>query len=237
MICFDDYYAEAIANMQLDSNFDIAVVLDQLDSKLKTIWEHAVNYTKQTKCWRHEQLLQSGMRRLILGGPIFSNRCSNRHPEFIEKHRELIMENLNENYGIRYLIEDAEKSSVTNRYLAYTTKVVVEIWDSFSHNADFNLSMIMNLFYAPGLFYHDFEPECVQDQISTSSEEKMDVVTKIIDAVIECIKRLPEEKLKLAIRPVPMFIKSFEPILRKVNLLSKYEEFLRTKEIKTALGG
>ena len=236
---FDDYYAEAIADIALDSTFDITTVLDKLDPRLKTLWQNTVKYTEDQRLCLHKYLLELGMRRLILGGPMFSNRCLNKHSFFLEKPKKLILENLRGSYGVQNLIQgigESKESILTSRYLAYTAKVVVEVWDSFVKEADFDLSMLMNLFYAPGLYYHDSDIEREHDENSKLAEENVHVVSNILDEVIKLIKNLPDLKLKVALRPVPLFVKSFEPILKEVGLSSKYEEFLREPKIKAGLG-
>lgn len=235
---FDDYYAETIANMSLEPSFAITDVLNQLDPKLKTLWDNALVYTKNSSSFRNEELLELGMKRLILGGPMFSSRCIRKRSIFLDIHKQLIMDNLTDDYGIKIIIREIDKlkeSELTSRYLAYTAKVVVEIWDSFAVGADFNLSMLMNFFYAPGLYYHDSELEHKQDENSADAEESVLVVERILNKITSLIKGLPEEKRKLAVRPVPLFVECFKPILSKFRLLQLYEAFLNDQKIKNVL--
>lgn len=223
---FDNYHAEGIANMEeFGPQFDIGRVLQKLDQRLNALWERAVEYTLSTTHWQHRDLLELGMRRLILGGPLFSDRCRRRRPYFLQKHRELIDTNLNKTYGVQELI--AKESPISDMCLAYTAKVVVEIWDSFSDNADFDLSMLMNLFFAPGLYYHDSDAEQDFEEISPSAEEDVDVIKDALKRVVEHINGLPGEKRLLALKPVPLFVKCFEPILQRRGLLPIYKGFVR----------
>lgn len=221
---FDSYHAEGIANMDLDPQFDIGRVLQKLDRRLNVLWERAVEYTLSTTYWQHRDLLELGMRRLILGGPLFSDRCSRRRPYFLQKHRELIGTKLNKTYGVQELIGKA--SPMSDMCLAYTAKVVVEIWDSFSDDADFDLSMLMNLFFAPGLYYHDSDAEQDLEEISPSGEEDVDVIKGVLTRVVERINGLPDQKRCLALKPVPLFVKCFEPILQRHGLFPIYERFV-----------
>ncbi len=232
---FDDQYVGNLANSNLQEDFNISEVLGDLDKGFKDVWSKAVNETKRHKTWnRNRDLHETGFRRLMLSGPMFSARCRGQHDLIRQRHWDLITRKLTAAYGVRDLIYTIKK--VNERYICYTSKVVVEIWDSFASGVDFNLSMLMNLFYAPGLFYHDAEAEFKQDEIVM--EPKDDSSNGLVDtlqAVFDCIRNLPSDKRKLALRPARMFINAFEVILETENLIKSYKDFISEQEIKDYL--
>lgn len=226
---FDSFYAANLANRTLEGDFKIASVLDDLDERFGKLWGAAITETQSHEGWNRE-LLEIGMRRLILSGPMFSARCGRKHDDIIECHKKLIGDKLRGRYGVRRLIGE-----VSDRYLCYTSKVVVEIWDSFSDGSDFDLSMLMNLFYAPGLFYHDSDAEYMHDEIITVLEDTPQKVDSELQKVFQCIYSLPTDKLKLAVKPVRMFVQSFEPIFVKKELKYSYDQFFKNDKVRNVL--
>ncbi len=93
----------------------------------------------------------------------------------------------------------------------------------------------MNFFYAPGLFHHDSMAEYRFEGIPTSAEEDRDAVRKVLELVCGEIIKLPLKKRKDVLRPVPLFVKSFEPILSGAGFLDVYKTFLEKNKIKEAL--
>lgn len=230
----DHYYAEAIAQSRFitDPHFDISTALRELDVRLESLWQNAIKYTTYNVAYCNESLLHIGMRRLILGGPMFSDSCAGRRADFFRTHRMIVVNHLDKNlsYGSFSLV-----NKMSDDYLACTAKVVVELWDSFDRNADFDLSMVMNLFYAPGLYYHDSTAEREFDEISEQSEFKDNVVAQQLDEVMEFIIGLPNKALTQSLRPVLLFVKSFEPVLKKEDLWGRYRNFLAHESIRSAL--
>lgn len=231
---FDDQYAGRLASMNLTGEFSIADTLARLDKRFERVWKKAVVATEAHAKW-NQRLLETGMRRLILSGPMFSARCKSRHRALQEAHWKLIEGELTLDYGARELVNNIRKKHA--RYLEYTSKVVVEIWDSFTPAADFNLSMLMNLFYAPGLFYHDAEEENELDQVVLAPEEDENDprLGETLDLVTTQIRGLTEAKLGLAAKPAPMFVRAFETILRRKRLLERYDAFLEDSKVKRVL--
>lgn len=219
---FDGEYAANLARGGLGKDFNIVEVLRQLDNRFGRLWEVAVNQTASHHRW-NRGLLETGMRRLILSGPMFSSRCDPEHDAIGRVHRDLVIENLDENYGVKQLIQN-----ISPRYLKYTSKVVVEIWDSFNPLLDFNISMLMNLLYAPGLFYHDADAEHAYGEIKLEpSDEDPTKFGEILDTAFDLIDVLPDDKRQQALKPVSMFVRSFAPIFDQRGLKGKYQRWLR----------
>ena len=218
---FDDAYAADLTSSRVSEEVDIKDILIGLDPRLGRLWDEAVKYTRKRYPSWNDSLFELGMRRLILSGPMFSPKCSRQHDAIGHAHRELVFKRLNDDYGVKELVRD-----VPNLFLAYTSKVVVEMWDSFDPELDFNLSMLMNLFYAPGLFYHDAEIEHMRDEITFSkTRDNPDVFRDIIGKVFDTIRRLPIHKQELATKPVRMFVLSFDQILDQQGLRDIYQEW------------
>lgn len=239
---FDNYYpvkiAFAIESEEFKSSSDITALFAGLNPVIRTLWDSALEDTKKSGCCKKENLLVLGIQRLAFGGPIFSNLCIKKEEKFLEDHRILVIENIDNTHGVKSFIEEYKSlygQKAINRYLAYTTKVVVEIWDSFAEDSDFELSMLMNFFYAPGLYHHDFEMEHKYGEKPLTVIKNMIVEPEILNKVMILIKGLDKRKLNLAVKPVPLFIRSFAPILKDIKLLEIYEKFIQDSTIKQAL--
>ena len=228
---FDGRHAGTLANMQIGDDLDIADALEELDPRFRQLWEKAIEQTEGHPNW-NEDLLVLGMKRVLIGGPMFSASCASRHSDFVDMNRGLVAGKLTGQYGVKNLIDT---NQVPDRYLAYTAKVVVEIWDSFTSEADFDLSMLMNLFYAPGLYYHDSEAEVERNEGLRAGEEEPDALKSAVQEVFRLIEVLPPEKQRLALKPVRMFVESFSGILEQRSLLALYRGFTQVPSIAQAL--
>ena len=206
---FDNYYPEKIAfaieRGMLKSNSDISTLFTELDPRMRILWDSALEDTNESGYGRKQYLLELGMQRLFLGGPIFSNLCIRKEEIVLQENRTIIIEKTDNTHGVKSFILEQEGlygRKVINRYLAYTTKVVVEIWDSFADDSDFELSMLMNFFYAPGLYHHDFEMEHKHGEKPFNIIGNKIVDSEVLNKVMILIKDLDKKKLNLAIKPV-----------------------------------
>jgi len=225
---FDDDYALQIAKAELKDDFDIEGLLNDLDPKLGDLWNHSIEITvKDTAAnvnYWNSDFFKIGFRRMILGGPLFSVKCMNQQKKISEQHKSYILQKLPKEDCVSKLILN---KTISDRYLNCTTKVVVELWNSFDRVMDFSTTMLMNLFYTPGLLFHDYEAEQLQNQISVDKSDSSEKFTTILkEHIFPAIYNLPQEKRAVAIRPTEMYVRSFENVLKKKNLLGAYEEFL-----------
>lgn len=231
---FDTWHAVRLANMAIyDERFAIEDILGQLDHPLHRLWEAAVNETRSwldSATW-NERLFQIGMRRLMASGPLFSARCEGKHKELRAQHKEFVLKSMEKESGAKRIIAELDPI-----WLAYTTKVVVEIWDSFAPEGRFEASMLMNCFYAPGLLFHDARAEGEQGGEVPVSLTHDEVETALRKAATQ-IQALNEAEIKLAMKPVPMFITTFKKVLDKELLLPFYTQFVHDPEIKEFLPG
>lgn len=231
---FDYFRPEHLASMQLQGDFLIFDTLEKLDPRFAGLWETAIRETSCIETWNRD-LLELGMRRLILGGPMLSPRCQEQNAEFQSVHRMFVLEKLDgtESYGVQQLVQN-----IPDRHLAYTSKVVVEIWDSFSPPATFAMSLLMGLFYAPGLLKHDYRAESDLGEISESKEDSAIAYQPTLDAVADIITSLPKHEIRWIMKPVEMFVCSFRKVLIESGsdgLLSIYSGLLDHQRVKEAL--
>ncbi len=127
---FDNYYAVKIADLDLEDNFDVAEVLGRLDPRFESLWKKAVEFSSNSNTPFNKDLLETGMRRMIIGGPMFSGRSENHHGKFRQMNHRIILGKLNVNHVVHSLLGSSsgnKNAIVSDRYLAYTAKVVVEI--------------------------------------------------------------------------------------------------------------
>lgn len=221
--CFDGGHALRLANLDLNGNFDIESVLSNLDKKYLALWTRAISLSRECPAWRPE-MLELGFRRLILSAPMFSPHCIGHQRKIYGRHRDIISKNLPLGSGIKALIDD--KENLSSRFLGYTSKVIVEVWDSFNNEVDFEMSMLMNFLYAPGLFYHDARAEHTYDEIYLDAEhDNSEVFKATLVQVFGLIDNLPHAKRALALRPVPMFLRAFQPILVEAGLEQTYQRW------------
>lgn len=217
---FDYRYSTDLARIILGGEFQVSDALKELDTRLETLWQRAIEQTDVHANW-DSSLFELGIRRLMFGGPMFSPACANRHSEITALHRDLVISNLSEQWGIKEIVNNTK-----DRHLNYTSKVVVEIWDSFNSNLDFNVSMAMNLFYAPGLFYHDADSEEKHNEIALEpSENERGELETLLERVFDCIDGFPLEKRTEALKPVSMFVRAFDPVLTAEGLSGKYRRW------------
>ena len=233
---FDYYRPGQLASMQLNDDFLVGMTVEQLDPRFKELWESAVHQTRQLPTWNCD-LLELGMRRLMLGGPMFSPKCREQNAAFQAAHKTFVLSKIPDdtrNARVRALVENAP-----DRHLAYTSKVVVEIWDSFTSNATFPMSLLMGFFYAPGLLMHDYKAESDQGEISESTEDSPQPYLSTLEEAVKIITSLDEEEIQWMLKPVPMFICSFEKVLTEADgqdVLNLYSKFLDNNQVKRALG-
>ena len=128
---FDDQFTGHLANTTLVGDFDIGETLVGLDCRVGQLWTTAVAYTKRHASW-DEELFTIGFRRLIIGGPMFAPHCESHREAFARIHHDFVMSKIESNDPSRELI-----ANVPMRYLSYTAKVVVELWDSFDRGSQF----------------------------------------------------------------------------------------------------
>jgi len=213
---FDTWHAVRLADMAIyDESLAIEDILGQLDHPLHRLWEAAVNETRSrlgSDTW-NERLLQIGVRRLMASGPLFSARCEGKHKELRAQHKEFVLKSMEKESGAKRVIAELDPI-----WLAYTTKVVVEIWDSFAPEGRFETSMLMNCFYAPGLLFHDARAEGEEGgevPVSLTHDEVETALRKVASQ----IQALNEAEIKLAMKPVPMFIATFkfvsDPVIKR----------------------
>lgn len=229
---FDGPAASVMANWRYDQEFDIAAALRGLDPTLEAVWRAAIDRTTRLKGWESRKwFLETGFRRLMLGGPMFAASCADQHNRLRATHKELILRLMKDTGTLRALIENTDE-----HFLAYTAKVVVEIWDSFAEDADYDASVAMNMFYAPGLLYHDSDAETGRMEMSREENLVTDkVVRDHIGKVFQCLKDMPQAKRRVALRPVPMFMGSFGRILEARGLLDEYRAFMEDERVSTVL--
>ncbi len=229
---FDGPAATALAGHRFEAGFDIAATLAALDPSLALTWRAAVDRTARLKGWdKRRWLLETGFRRLILGGPMFAAATRDQHPRLMALHKTWIHELVRDGGPIRALVE-----TTSERYLAYTVKVVVEIWDSFQDEPDMASSVLMNLFYAPGLLYHDAEAEVGQLEMTRREglvTEK--VVREHLGKVFACLQELPRERRRQALEPIPLFLGAFAPILERHGLMDAYRQFVLDERVSTVI--
>ena len=221
---FDFYYVEKLASLLNKDNLSIGVILDRLDPRFKLIWDSAVADTAQLPGWQSAPL-ELGMRRLMLGGPMLSPKCANANAHFQKKHKELIKAELQRSdpYNVMKFV-----SGVTDRQLTFTSKVVVEIWDSFCPAATFPLSLLMDFFYAPALLAHDNTAEAEQGELADSFDNPSDSDLSKLQQVSTLILELPDVEKEWMLKPLPIFIGSFQKLLASNNSdsLEIYERVL-----------
>ncbi|MBI2922992.1 MAG: hypothetical protein HYY18_18205 [Planctomycetes bacterium] len=225
---FDGPAAATLAGGRFEKGFDIGAVLVGLDPSLGRVWRAALDRSARLKGWESRKwLLETGMRRLILGGPMFAASTADQHKRFMEAHKAILLDLAKDSAPIRTLVENSSE-----RYLAYTAKVVVEIWDSFLEDPQVEGSVLMNMFYAPGLLYHDSDAEVGKLEMSRREGLVTDkVVREHLGKVFACLKELPQDRRKQALAPVPLFLGAFGPILEGAGLLEEYRAFLKDERV------
>lgn len=204
---FDFYYVEKLASLLDNDNLSIRDVLERLDTRFRVIWDDAVEETALLQGWQSAPL-ELGMRRLMLGGPMLSPKCAN--VQFQKKHRALIQAELlgSDKFNVTNVVSEA-----TDRQLTYTSKVVVEIWDSFCPVSTFPLSLLMDFFYAPALLAHDQKAEAEQGELADSLDNPADSDLQLLQKVSKLILQLPDDEKKWMLKPLPIFIGSFQKLL------------------------
>lgn len=234
---FDYYRPEQLAGMDLGDNFSIVDTLEKLDPRCKDLWLSAIQDTTQLVGWKPD-LLELGMRRLILGGPMLSPKCNDQNARFQAAHKAFVMRTLDRwasGDNVKRLVELVEK--VPDRHLAYTSKVVVEIWDSFSEPATFPMSLLMGFFYAPGLLLHDYRAELDQGEILESPEDTVSSYKSTLEAVVKIIEGLPDGETRWMLKPVPMFLDCFRRVFKHSgadDLLMIYSRVLKLAHVDGA---
>lgn len=231
---FDYYFPERLARQSFKGDFQIDELLKNLDEDYVTVWRKAIDVTKEDAVSWNADLLETGMRRLILGGPLFSPKCDSDRRKFLsDRHRDLVLGKLGregENSAIRELIQDTPQ-----RHLNYTVKVVSEIWDSFDNKAKFSTSLLMNYFYSHSLLHHDFEAERARREGELSSDDATDQYLKTLDRASKLILELPDTQLAIAVKPVPMFFRCFRPVIQQEvgdsGLLNIYRAVLENDRV------
>jgi len=234
---FDYHFPDQLAQQALQGEFRIDQALEALDESYASVWRSAIAETQKVADW-NANLLEMGMRRLMLGGPLFSPRCNqDRKKIFSEWHRDIVVSRLKlegENASVLNLIE-----STPSRHLHYTTKVVVEFWDSFEKNAKFSTSLLMDYFYAPGLLHHDFDAEAERREAELTSDDTLTLHSKTLQRASAQIVELPEVELEVAMRPVPMFFRCFLPIIQHnlgSDFLNVYRDVLLNDRVLRLMG-
>ncbi len=220
---FDFYYVEKLASLLDSDNRSIEDILERLDPRFRVIWDRAVEDTAQLPGWQRAAL-ELGMRRLMLGGPMLSPKCANA--QFQIKHRALIQAELQrtDKFNVTKFV-----AGVTNRQLTYTSKVVVEIWDSFCPAATFPLSLLMDFFYAPALLAHDYTAETEQGELADSLDNPAGSDLAVLEQVSKLILELPHAEKEWMLKPLPIFIGSFQKLLMACNRsdsLNVYQQVL-----------
>ena len=221
---FDYKYTKELSSI-ITKSIGVREVLGNLGDgrRLVNIWDEAIELSE--KYLIKEDMLEFGMKRIIWSSCIFSPICQNLHDEFNESHREFVIEMLNKNNINGDLIQMVE--GINRKYLAYTTKVVVEIWDGFSKQTNLGLSMLMNFFYAPGLFYHDSNAEKTQGELLQSAEIiEQTIIEDTLKEVIEKIKEIPSAELAYVAKPAKIYIDTFGQIFENGRILSMYQDFI-----------
>lgn len=229
---FDGPAAPVMANWRYDQEFDVGAALKGLDPSLEAVWRAAIDRTMRLKGWETRRwFLETGFRRLMLGGPMFAASCADQHPRLRATHKDLILRLLKDTGSLRALVENTNE-----HFLAYTAKVVVEIWDSFAEDGDYDVSVAMNMFYAPGLLYHDSDAEFGRMEMTRAESLITDrMVRDHIGKVFQCLKELPQAKRRTALRPVPMFMGAFGRILEARGLHEDYRAFMEDERVSTVI--
>lgn len=226
---FDGAMAKELAHMNFSPGFNIREVLRDLDGRCGELWQIAIEKTTEISAhvgWNRE-LFDLGIQRLMLSAPMFSASCRDSHEQCMDTHRSLVNRNLINERGIRTLVDE-----ITDRHLAYTSKVVGEILDSFGSDTNFNLCLLTDLVLAPGALYHDCDAECDDDQCLKAAVDQPQELQSTLDKTFKAIEALSPREAKLVVRTFPMFVRSFAGVLEARGLLSTYEDFLNGREGK-----
>lgn len=162
----------------------------------------------------------------MLSAPMFAASCKDLHERCMDTHRGLVNKSLTNNPGIRTLVNE-----ITDRHLAYTTKVVAEVLESFGRDTNFDLCLLTDLVLAPGALYHDCDAEIDDDQCVDAAVDLPHKLQSTLTKTFRTIQALPPQDAKLVVRTLPMFVRSFTAVLETQGLLKTYEVFLEEEKV------
>lgn len=221
---FDSRYPQKMSNM-ITKSIGVREVLKNLGdgNRLVDVWDEATGLSENHLI--NKGMLEFGMKRMMWSSCIFSPTCRSLHSEFNESHREFVIKTLKENKIDSDIIQMIER--INRKYLAYTTKVVVEMWDGFSAQTNLGLSMLMNLFYAPGLFFHDSKAEEIQGELLDSAEiTEQTIIEDTLKGAMEKIKELSSLELAYVAQPAKIYVDTFAQIFEDRAILHIYKDFI-----------
>ena len=219
---FDDRFPAELAAMNLGEETEIEAILQALDPLFVTVWSEALALSRLQQPF-DESLLRLGMRRMIMGAPMFSPKVAEKNDEARREHVRLLLRHLRPGHDVEVLVR-----SLHPNFLAHTARGVEEIWSSFEPGTSFELSFLMSCYYAPATFFHDDDEEREHAEISPHTEIDGHSIATTMQRIFACIHRQPDEDRCHALRPLPMIIDTFRPALTKSGLLGIYIDSSRS---------